>query len=146
MPTRPILMKKLLKSSMRENRILAATSHLPHILAYAMVDVLRKMDGEGGILRCTAGFGISRASPPATRNVGRYLPRQRERDPPLAGGFRFTTEIAVHIPMPFAPEKENPSRRFLRGPWNIGGGSMGRVGDRRVVLSSVRDFVYDLGR
>nr|VFK61569.1 MAG: prephenate dehydrogenase [Candidatus Kentron sp. UNK]VFK70474.1 MAG: prephenate dehydrogenase [Candidatus Kentron sp. UNK] len=39
----------------RHDRILAATSHLPHILAYAMVDVLRKMDGEGGILRCTAG-------------------------------------------------------------------------------------------
>nr|VFK18203.1 MAG: prephenate dehydrogenase [Candidatus Kentron sp. LPFa] len=39
----------------RHDKILAATSHLPHILAYAMVDVLRKMDGEGGILRCTAG-------------------------------------------------------------------------------------------
>nr|VFK19493.1 MAG: Prephenate dehydrogenase [Candidatus Kentron sp. LPFa]VFK34186.1 MAG: Prephenate dehydrogenase [Candidatus Kentron sp. LPFa] len=28
-------MKKLLKSRMRENRILAATSHLPHLLAYS---------------------------------------------------------------------------------------------------------------
>jgi len=37
------------------DKILAATSHLPHILAYTMVDVLRKMDGGTEILRYAAG-------------------------------------------------------------------------------------------
>nr|VFK38653.1 MAG: prephenate dehydrogenase [Candidatus Kentron sp. TC] len=39
----------------RHDEILAATSHLPHVLAYAFVDTLRQMDPEGGILRYSAG-------------------------------------------------------------------------------------------
>nr|VFJ68634.1 MAG: prephenate dehydrogenase [Candidatus Kentron sp. FW] len=42
----------------RHDKILAATSHLPHVLAYAFVDALREMDGEqkeDSILRYAAG-------------------------------------------------------------------------------------------
>nr|VFK36381.1 MAG: prephenate dehydrogenase [Candidatus Kentron sp. SD]VFK38594.1 MAG: prephenate dehydrogenase [Candidatus Kentron sp. SD] len=41
----------------RHDKILAATSHLPHVLAYAFVDVLREIDQDQGdsILRYAAG-------------------------------------------------------------------------------------------
>nr|VFJ98325.1 MAG: prephenate dehydrogenase [Candidatus Kentron sp. LFY]VFJ99783.1 MAG: prephenate dehydrogenase [Candidatus Kentron sp. LFY]VFK14309.1 MAG: prephenate dehydrogenase [Candidatus Kentron sp. LFY] len=37
------------------DKILAATSHLPHVLAYTFVDVLRGMDKDAGFLRYAAG-------------------------------------------------------------------------------------------
>lgn len=37
------------------DRLLAATSHLPHVLAYALVDALARMDGNEEIFRYAAG-------------------------------------------------------------------------------------------
>lgn len=39
----------------RHDAVLAATSHLPHVLAYALVDALAQSDGSEDIFRCAAG-------------------------------------------------------------------------------------------
>lgn len=39
----------------RHDQILAATSHLPHVLAYALVDTLARLDDSGEIFRYAAG-------------------------------------------------------------------------------------------
>ncbi|MEP4148500.1 MAG: prephenate dehydrogenase/arogenate dehydrogenase family protein [Halioglobus sp.] len=39
----------------RHDAVLAATSHLPHVLAYALVDALAQSEGSEDIFRCAAG-------------------------------------------------------------------------------------------
>ncbi len=39
----------------RHDAVLAATSHLPHVLAYALVDALAQQEGSEDIFRCAAG-------------------------------------------------------------------------------------------
>ena len=39
----------------RHDEVLAATSHLPHMLAYTLVDVLGRMEEHVEIFRCAAG-------------------------------------------------------------------------------------------
>ena len=39
----------------RHDAVLAATSHLPHVLAYALVDALAQTEGSEDVFRCAAG-------------------------------------------------------------------------------------------
>jgi prephenate dehydrogenase len=39
----------------RHDEVLAATSHLPHLIAYALMDTLASMDSDGGLFRYAAG-------------------------------------------------------------------------------------------
>ena len=49
----------LAMSVQRHDEVLAATSHLPHLLAYSIVDVLAKQEKSGDIFRYAAG-GVRR--------------------------------------------------------------------------------------
>jgi 3-phosphoshikimate 1-carboxyvinyltransferase len=55
----------------RHDEVLAATSHLPHLLAFGLVDSLAKRNENLEIFRYAAGgFAISQESPAATRSCG----------------------------------------------------------------------------
>lgn len=74
----------------RHDRILAAISHLPHVLAYALVDQLAAMDGHADMLSYAAGgfrdfTRIASSSPDMWRDI---VLANRDALLPLLDGYR----------------------------------------------------------
>lgn len=77
------------------DQVLAATSHLPHLLAYALVDCLARMEDGGEIFRFAAGgfadfTRIASSSPEMWRDVC-----AANREPLLQALDRYTRELGA---------------------------------------------------
>ena len=78
----------------RHDAVLAATSHLPHVLAYALVDALASSDNSEEIFRCAAGgfrdfTRIASSDPVMWRDIA-----VANRDALLAAIDRFSEHLA----------------------------------------------------
>jgi prephenate dehydrogenase len=79
----------------RHDEVLAATSHLPHVLAYLLVETLIQMEGAGAVFRYAAGgfadfTRIASSSPELWRDIV-----FSNREALLSALERFSRELAV---------------------------------------------------
>ena len=84
-----------------------------------MVDVLRKMDGEGGILRCTAGFrDFSRLAASDPQMWADICLANADAIIPLLEDFDSQLKSITHA---IRGGEGESLKALLRGPWNIRG-------------------------